>query len=167
MSTPKKRPGQLTQAVYRFLTIIVADGLVREENAPPGFYQMPEGNAGVRVSNAAHRLGVLVIVGGYVGGIDKVKARALLREHDKGTLPDGAVASMDGRVSYKTRLLGTLRRSGASRGTTVRWYVDSTVAGVPAVAGDFGDRIEAARAICKAAGIELPGEDAPAEVSAA
>lgn len=148
MSTPRKRADALTPAMHRFLNTIVADGLVREKNAPPGFFQMPEGNAGVRIANAAWRLRVLVIVGGYVGGIDKALARELLRKHDLGTLPEGVYVHQDGRVTDKTALIGKVRRTGASRGEACRWYVEEP----EGVDGMYDDTAGAGRAICRKLG---------------
>lgn len=161
MTAPKKRAGALTPAVYKFLSQLVhprGHGLVRA----PGdaeFWHTPSGTTGTRVTNDAVRLGVLTLAGGYIASIDKVKARALLRQHDLGTLPEGVEVAGDGRVVHRAALLGRLRRTGAGRGETCRWLVEiEDGEGVPGV---FNDRIVAARALCKHRGMALPGEETP------
>jgi hypothetical protein len=170
MTAPKKRPGALTPAVYRFLSQLVrpgGHGLVRA----PGdaeFWFTPSGTTGTRVTNDAVRLGVVTLSAGYIATIDKVKARVLLRQHDLGTLPEGVEIAGDGRVTLRTRLLGRLRRSGAGRGETCRWSIevddDAPVAGgaterIAVASASFDDRIQAARALCKHLGMPLPGDE--------
>ena len=162
MSTSKKRAGELTPAVYRFLSQLVrpqelgGHGLVRA----PGdaeFYFTPPGTTGTRVTNNAVRLQVITLVAGYIATIDKVRARMLLRQHDKGTLPEGVYVHMDGRVTDKAQKIGEVIRSGAGRGMSVRWSaaLENHPATIP---GTFENRIDAGRAICRVLGYTLPGE---------
>lgn len=85
---------------------------------------------------------------------------AELKRYDQGTLPLGVRVLTDGTVTGPSGggKIGRLRRSGAMTAAAVTWsaygFGDESVH-----LGDFrGDRTAAVRAICKNAGLALPGE---------
>lgn len=155
MSTDTINRASLTPALVRYLRRILDEQPLSGDG---GLLRVPPGTTGTRVAGQAARLGVVTIREDMVAR-DIPKIRAALRVHDLGTLPEGVVVEVNGRVTHLTKLLGTLRRTGAARGSKPRWFVDSTGLGIPLISGDFDDRTQAARALCKASGLALPGEE--------
>lgn len=81
-----------------------------------------------------------------------------LRLYEQTQLPPGVVVVLGARgfvVVLGGKELGSLSRTGASRGCTARWYAhvedDSLLESFP-------NRTAAARAVCKLHGLGLPGE---------
>jgi len=152
----------ITPAVARLLRDLLAK--------PTEWFNIFPGK-GTRIANIASGLGLVKqrlhnapsTIVSYSG--DEMQAilepaTAALRKYDQGMLPAGVRILTDGTVTDTTGggKIGRLRRSGAMTAAAVTWsaygWGDES-----AHLGDFrGDRIAAARAVCKHAGIELPGE---------
>lgn len=137
-------------------------------------YSFPPGRGGSRVANKAVELdlakmydkgGKQVLRGGDTLTLVVDRARAALAAYDARRVPADVEVTTDLRVLHKTRLLGKLSRSGASTGQAVRWTAYNANGGD---LGTFpGDRVAAVRAICKYAGIHVPGADDTAPPEAA
>ena len=160
MSTDTINRASLTPALVRYLRRIL------DEQPPPGegsLLRVPPGTTGTRVAGQAERLGVVTIVATIHG--DKVarnipKIREALRVHDRWTLPDGVKITTGYAVLHNGEKIGEVGRSGAGRGQKVRYYGRAELAGVEIeVKGLFDDRVQAGRAVCKARGMTLPGEE--------
>lgn len=86
--------------------------------------------------------------------------RAALKNYQRELLPPGVlVVTATGKpcqVVLDGRNLGELTRSGASRGSSPVWF--AAVEQRP-LAGSFPTRTAAAREVCKAHGMHLPGEN--------
>lgn len=153
--------GRVTPGLYKFCKLILDDGL--EPCDPPnGLFKIPFGNAPMRVANLAAARGVLTITAGYIGGVDKVKARDLVRAADRLKLPEGVTVTPGYAVVFDRHRIGLVGRGGAPRGTKVKYsgtVCASETCAEQHIPGPFDTRVEAARAICKALGMSLPGED--------
>jgi hypothetical protein len=151
----------ITPAVARLLRDLLAK--------PTEWFNIFPGK-GTRIANIASGLGLVKqrlrnapsTIVSYSG--DEMQAilgpaTAALRKYDQGTLPQGTNISTADIITHDDNRIGHLRRSGAGRGAPVVWSAVHEDGAIETNVGDFrGDRIAAARAVCKHAGIELPGE---------
>lgn len=132
---------------------------------------------GTRVANAAADLGLVkqwtrdgkpVLRGGDLLLPIRETATQALRKYERATLPQGVEAGPDNVIGHYGKRIGRLSRSGAKRGQLVAWRglfeKDGAETEVADFAGDMA-RIMAIRAVCKAAGIPLPGEETVDDVA--
>lgn len=133
-------------------------------------YSFPPGRGGSRVANKAADLGLVkqwdaagkpALRGGHSLTPIVDVARAALRAYDQRRLPEGVTVTTDLTVKYNGEIIGELGRGGAGRGHTPRWSAVYSAGGAPTTLGSrsFGSHAEAARAVAKAHGLALPGED--------
>lgn len=86
-------------------------------------------------------------------------ARTELKRYDQRQLPSGVKVTANNLIENEGKPIGHLRRSGAGRGGAVRWDGVHHDGAVETNVASGVDRIAVIRAVCKAAGIELPGEE--------